>query len=314
MPIVTLTLNPAIDKNTEVERVIPERKLRCGEPHFDPGGGGINVARVLHRLGEPALALYPAGGPPAELLERTLEGEHLNHRPIVIRGWTRENLAVHETSTGQQFRFGMPGPRLETSEWQRCLDDIRDLDPVPDYLVASGSLPPGVPSNFYGRLAHLCNEKEVRLIVDTSGDPLRLSLEDGLYLIKPNLRELREIAGGDLPDEAGQEALVRSLIEKCRCRYVVVSLGAAGAIAAGPDDFGRLRAPTVKIQSKVGAGDSMVAGIVFGLSRGKSFMDAVRYGVAAGAAAVTTAGSELCRRQDVEDLYGRMSGGKGLDD
>jgi 6-phosphofructokinase 2 len=303
MSIVTLTMNPAIDKSADVDRVVPERKLRCRPPHFEPGGGGINVARALERLGENALAVYPAGGPPAELLARLLEGEKLAHRPIVIQGWTRENLAVLETATDQQFRFGMPGPHLEDVEWRRCLDEIQDLDPVPDYLVASGSLPPGVPADFYARLARMCAAKRIRLVVDTSGDALRLSLDEGLFLIKPNLRELRAITGEDLEEESRQERLVRSLIEEGRCRYVVVSLGAAGVLAASENDLKRLRAPTVRIQSKVGAGDSTVAGIVLGLSRGKPFMEAVRYGMAAGAAAVMTPGSELCRRDDVERLY-----------
>jgi 6-phosphofructokinase 2 len=308
LSIVTLTMNPAIDKSAEVERVVPERKLRCREPTFEPGGGGINVGRVLQRLGENVMALYPAGGPPAQLMESLLEEEHLPRRPITIRGWTRENLAVYESETEQQFRFGMPGPRLETAEWRRCLDACRDLDTVPDYFVASGSLPSGVPLDFYARLARLCSDRRIRLIVDTSGEALRLAVAEGLFLIKPNLRELRELSGEDLEDESRQEQLARSLIAEKRCRYVVLSLGAAGVLAAGPEGVERMRAPTVKIQSKVGAGDSTVAGIVSGLTRGKSFIDAVRYGIAAGAAAVMSPGSQLCRREDVEELYRQLTG------
>jgi 6-phosphofructokinase 2 len=301
-------MNPAIDKSADVDRVVPDRKLRCREPDFEPGGGGINVGRVLQRLGENVLALYPAGGPPGQLLESLLEKENLARRPIPIRAWTRENLAVYESDAQQQFRFGMPGPRLEATEWRRCLNACRDLEAVPDYLVASGSLPRGVPPDFFARLARLCDEKRIRLIVDSSGEALRVAVAEGLFLIKPNLRELRELVGEDLKDESRQEQVVRSLIADKRCRYVVVSLGAAGVLAAGPDDLERLRAPTVKIQSKVGAGDSTVAGIVSGLSRGKAFMDAARYGMAAGAAAVMSPGSKLCRREDVEELYWKMTG------
>jgi len=308
MSIVTLTMNPAIDKSTAVDRVVAEHKLRCDPPHFEPGGGGINVSRVIKRLGESALTLYPAGGPPAELLQRLLAEEGLQHRPIPINGWTRENLAVYESTTQQQFRFGMTGPKLEEKDWRRCLEQVAHIAPPPDYLVASGSLPPGVPTDFYQQLAGLCSGSGIHLVVDTSGDALRLALKDGLFLIKPNLRELRSLIGEDLENESGQEQAVRSLIEKKCCRYVVVSLGAAGVMAAGPDQFKRLRAPTVRIRSKVGAGDSTVAAIVLGLKQGKSFMDAVRYGMAAGAAAVMTPGSELCRRTDVERLYREMKG------
>lgn len=308
MSIVTLTMNPAIDKSTAVDRVVAEHKLRCDPPHFEPGGGGINVSRVIKRLGESALTLYPAGGPPAELLQRLLAEEGLQHRPIPINGWTRENLAVYESTTQQQFRFGMTGPKLEEKDWRRCLEQAAHITPPPEYLVASGSLPPGVPTDFYQQLAGLCSGSGIHLVVDTSGDALRLALKDGLFLIKPNLRELRMLVGEDLEDESRQEQAVRSLIGKKCCRYVVVSLGAAGVMAAGPDQFKRLRAPTVRIRSKVGAGDSTVAAIVLGLKQGKSFMDAVRYGMAAGAAAVMTPGSELCRRTDVERLYREMKG------
>jgi 6-phosphofructokinase 2 len=307
--IVTLTMNPAIDKSSEVDRVVAERKLRCEPPGFEPGGGGINVARALKRLGSDALALYPAGGPPGELFGRLLSDDGLTHRPIEIDGWTRENLAVYETSTGQQFRFGMPGPRLVKSEWERCLEAVGGLDPPPGYLVASGSLPPGVPPDFYARLAKVRAGSDTRLVVDTSGEALKLSISAGVFMIKPNLRELEAIAGGDIQDESHLEEVVRDLIGRECCRYVVVSLGSAGVLAAGGDEWRRVRAPTVRIRSKVGAGDSSVAGIVHGLEKGMVFMDAVRYGVAAGAAAVMTPGSELCRREDVEELYGRMAGG-----
>lgn len=306
MTVLTVTMNPSIDKSSSVDRVLPDRKLRCNPPSFEPGGGGINVSRVLKTLGGDSTALYPMGGPPGRLFGELLDAQEIPHRPIGISGWTRENLMVLEQSDGQQFRFGMPGPELSPGEWDKCLERIVDFDPRPDFVVASGSLPPGTPKEFYALLARSCRDRGIDLIVDTSGDALKKAVEEGVFLIKPNMRELCMLAGEDLEGERGQEDFVRSLIAAGRCRFVVVSLGAAGVLAASEESMERLRAPSVTIVSKVGAGDSTVAGTVFGLSQGKTFKDAVRMGMAAGSAAVMTPGSMLCRREDVFNLYDRL--------
>lgn len=304
--IVTLTMNPSIDLSTGVEHIIPDRKLRCKSLQREPGGGGINVSRVIQRLGGASIALYPVGGPAGQMLQNLLDQEGLKHHPVPIDGWTRENFMILEEATGQQFRFGMPGPPLYTSEWKQCLEEIFSLDPKPDYIVASGSLPPGVPKNFYALLAQKVKELESRLMVDTSGEELRLAVEPGLFLLKPNMRELGELAGKEIKDESEQETAARKIVESGQTEVVVVSLGAAGALLVSKEGFERLRAPSVSIKSRVGAGDSMVAGIVLSLAQGKSLREAILFGIAAGAAAVMTPGSELCRREDVEQLYTRM--------
>ncbi|MFO7965449.1 MAG: 1-phosphofructokinase family hexose kinase [Desulfobacterales bacterium] len=305
MQIVTFTMNPAIDKSSAVGHVVADRKIRCRPPVFEPGGGGINVSRAIARLGGKTLAVYPSGGPPGDLFKSLLDAEGLNHHPLPIDGFTRENLMIYEEYTQRQFRFGMPGPEMTEKEWRMCLDGVFELD-SPEFLVASGSLPKGVPDDFFGQLARKCSEAGAQLIVDTSGEALVKSVQEGLFLIKPNMTELRTLAGEDLEDESRQEAFARSLIDRGRSRYVVISLGAAGVLAASPEGIERVRAPAVKIQSKVGAGDSTVAGITLKLAQGRPFMDAVRYGVAAGAAAVMTPGSELCRLEDVEALYAKI--------
>jgi 6-phosphofructokinase 2 len=303
--IATLTMNPAIDKNSSVEQVIPEWKLRCKPPGHEPGGGGINVSRAIHRLDGQSVALYTAGGATGQMLQELLGYEGIiNHRPIQIENLTRQNLTVLEESSGRQYRFAMPGPMLRDAEWRQCLDEVAILEPKTGYIVASGSLPPGAPNDFYARMASIAKEMGSRVIVDTSGEPLRLAAREGVYLLKPNLRELRQLAGRDLEDEAQQEAAAREIVESGQAEVVVVSLGAAGALLVSAAGQERLRSPTVPIRSRVGAGDSMVAGIVLALARGASLSDAVRYGVAAGAAAVMTPGTELCRREDVERLYG----------
>lgn len=305
--IVTLTMNPTVDKSARIDHVVPERKLRCRDPRLDPGGGGINVARAVTKLGGDAQAFYTAGGPPGEMLDKVLTDEGINHQPIPIDQWTRENLIVLEENSGQQYRFGMPGPGLSEREWRGCLERIKDLKPRPEYIIGSGSLPPGVPDDFYARLIHDTCDEKCRAIVDTSGEALRAALEEGgAYLFKPNLRELQDYAGREELDEEAIVEVARELITDGKCKVMIVSLGRAGSLAITLDRSERIQAPTVKIRSKIGAGDSMVAGIALALSRGKSPIEAAYFGVAAGAAAVMTPGTELCRREDTEQLYEQM--------
>jgi len=305
--IVTLTVNPAVDKSSRVDRVVPDRKLRCEKPRFEPGGGGINVSRAVKKLGGESLALYAAGGPAGRLLQGLLQEEDIDGRVFETRDWTRQNLMVIEQSSGNQFRFGMPGPHFEESEWRQCLDMLAQLDPTPEYLVASGSLAPGMPEDFYARVAGIGRDKAMRVVVDTSGEPLARALEEGVYLVKPNMNELADIAGCEIGDESHQEECVRDIVDQGRSRAVLLTLGSAGALLVWEDGHRRLRAPSVRIRSKVGAGDSTVAGLVLGLTRGLELMEAARFGIAAGAAAVMTPGSELCRREDAERLYRKVS-------
>ena len=305
--ILTLTMNPSVDKSSRVDNVVPERKLRCESPRYEPGGGGINVSRAIRRLGGESVTVYPAGGPSGQMLRDLLDKEGLGHHPIQIKGWTREDFIVREESTDQQFRFGMPGPVLQDKEWNRCLSEVPRIDPNPYYIVASGSLPPGVPKDFYARVARLAKDLGAKLVVDTSGEALSLALREGVFLIKPNLRELKEVAEHEIEDELQQEDLARHIVSSGQSEVVVISLGVAGALAVTEEGCERLRAPTVSIKSRVGAGDSMVAGIVLSLTRGLSLKDAVIFGVAAGAAAVMTPGTELCRREDAERLYKHMT-------
>ena len=304
--IATLTLNPAIDKNTKIDRVVAEDKLRCETPTREPGGGGINVSRVVHRLGGSSTAVYTSGGPTGTILESLLDDEALTHKPLRTDDWTRENLIVSETSTDRQFRFGMPGPDLSAEEVEACLDALRTLDPAPDYLVASGSLPSGVPDDTYAAVAEAAHALGARPILDTSGTALRRAMEAGWYLLKPNLRELEQLAERRLDSEPEQRDAARSFIEQGWCEVVVLSLGAAGALLITADRTEHVRSPTVPIRSRVGAGDSMVGGLALALARDLDLHDAVRFGVAAGAAAVTTPGTELCHRPATERLYEQL--------
>jgi 6-phosphofructokinase 2 len=303
--IATFTLNPAIDKSSSVARVEPEAKLRCAPPAFEPGGGGINVSRVIQELGGRAHTLYTAGGPTGELLKSLVAGHGLQHKAIEIAEMTRENLVIFEEWSGEQYRFNMPGPRISAEEADHIVGRLAALDEA--YIVASGSLPPGMPVDFYARPAARYRERGQRYILDTSGPALQAALESFVYLIKPNMRELRGLVGHDVATpEAAQEAALE-LVGSGHCECVAVSLGAEGAIMADTHGAVRIDAPDITPVSKVGAGDSMVAGIVYLLTQGASPAEAVRYGVAAGAAACLTPGTGLCRREDVNRLFAAMS-------
>lgn len=307
--IVTMTLNPAIDKSSSVAHVTAERKLYCKPPRFEPGGGGVNVSRAIKKLGGESMLLYPAGGLTGERLQGLLDEEGLNFRPFPIEGLIRESLVILEESTGRQYRFGMPGPELQKNEWEQFLDVLSAVEPAPDYLVASGSLPPGVPADFYARVARAGKKKGAKTIIDASGEALEEALREGVYLIKPNVREFRELVGEDIKEESQIKAAAQKMVKSGRCEVLVISLGPAGALMVSEEVTEHILPPTVPIVSKVGAGDSMVAGIVLSLARGRPPRESVLFGVAAGTAAVMTPGTQLCRREDAERLFESMVSG-----
>ena len=305
--IVTLAMNPSIDKTSSVEIVAAERKLYCKPPCFEPGGGGVNVSRAIKKLGGESMLLCTAGDFTGRRLMDLLDQEGISHQSIDIAGMTRESLVVLEESTGRQFRFGMPGPFLSEEEWKRCLDEVTALCKKDAFLVASGSLPPGVPSGFYARVARIGKDHGAKVIIDTSGDALYKTLQEGVYMVKANYREFKSLVGQDMTDDKQIEEQAVKMVKDGRCEVMVISLGAAGALMVSENLVEYVSSPTVPIVSKIGAGDSMVAGIVLLLTRGHSLSNAVRFGIAAGAAAVMTPGSELCRRVDVERLYAKMA-------
>jgi len=305
--VVTLTMNPCIDESTSVRHVLADRKLRCGEPSREPGGGGINVARALHRLGGSTLAIYPAGGPAGDLLASLLEREGVPQLPLPIAAWTRENVNILEEETGRQFRFVFPGPRLAAPDAEACLRALDSLEPGPDWIVASGSLPPGVPVDFYAGVARSARRLSSRFALDASGEALARALDEGVSLIKPSLREFQQLTGLDDAEESHLAKEAAKLIAAGRCEAIVLSLGMAGALAVRAEGVERVVSPTVPVRSTVGAGDTLLAGIVLRLQQGRTFSEAVRFGVAAAAATVMRPGTDLCRPEDAERLYEQIS-------
>jgi 6-phosphofructokinase 2 len=302
--IVTITFNPCIDKSTSVNALKPEKKLRCSAPVFEPGGGGINVARAIKKIGGEAIAIYPSGGYSGKFLNVLLELENISAITIETRQHTRENMIVLETATNQQYRFGMPGPQLFEDEWKQCLQAIEDNHS--GYIVASGSLPPGVPVDIFARISKIAKKENRKLIVDSSGEALRLAIEEGVYLIKPNLGELSNLAGKEELETNEIELAAKDLILRGNCEILVVSMGALGAMLITKEGACKVDAPIVKRKTTVGAGDSMVAGIVFYISQKKSLEEALQYGVACGTAATLNAGTSLCKKEDVERLFAQI--------
>ncbi|HSP12251.1 MAG TPA: 1-phosphofructokinase family hexose kinase [Salegentibacter sp.] len=303
MKIVTLTLNPALDKSTSIDRLQAQKKLRCEAPVYYPGGGGVNVSRAIKILGGDSLAIYAGGGPVGDKMEELLKKEGVNQQRINIKNNTRENFMVFESSTGNQYRFGMPGANIGQEGLQKCLDAINNLPNDVKYLVASGSLPPDAPDDFYGTIAGIAKRKNIKCLVDTSGKALVKAAEMGVCIMKPNLGELSSLAGKEKISGLEQEEIAKKIINEGKTEILIVSLGARGAMIVTKDTIEYVVPPTVKQDSTVGAGDSMVAGLILSLSRGDALLDAVKWGVAAGTAATITPGTELCRKKDVEIIF-----------
>jgi 6-phosphofructokinase 2 len=299
--IITLTMNPALDIATSTERVEPMHKLRCAAPRYDAGGGGINVARAVHALGGEALAIFPAGGAAGEMIRHLLDAEGVAYQAVAIAGFTRESLAVEERLSGNQYRFILPGPEIGLVDQARCLDELSAAAPRAEYIVASGSLPLGVADDFYARVAALAKRLGTRLILDTSGAALKQA-GHGIYLLKPSLRELEQLTARKIRGEREEEAAAREVIAQRRAEIVVLSLGARGALLVSANEIERVPAVPVEARGTVGAGDSMLAGVVLGLTRGLSLRAALGFGMAAGAAALLGSGTQLCRFADVERL------------
>lgn len=301
--ILTITLNPALDVATSCAQLQPSHKLRCTRAERFPGGGGINVARVVQRLGGDCLALYLAGGVVGDRLQDLVEAEGVPSHRLPIADETRESFSVLEDSTGREYRFVLPGPDLTDAEWQACVDYLERIEPAPRFVVLSGSLPPGLPVDSYARLARLAHQRGSKVVLDSSGPALAAALDGGaVYLIKPSLRELSELTGAHPHDASQWRAAAESLIQRGRAELVALSLGERGAMLFSRTGAWRAEALQMDVKSTTGAGDSFLAAMVWALNRNMALPEAFRHGIAAGSAALLHAGTTLCRAEDVARL------------
>ncbi|HFZ8996022.1 TPA: 6-phosphofructokinase II [Citrobacter freundii] len=305
--IYTLTLAPSLDSATITPQIYPEGKLRCTSPVFEPGGGGINVARAIAHLGGSATAIFPAGGATGEHLVSLLADENVPVSTIEAKDWTRQNLHVHVESSGEQYRFVMPGATLDDNEFRQIEEQVLAIESGA-LLVISGSLPPGVKVEKLTQLISAAQKQGIRCIVDSSGDALTAALELGnIELVKPNLKELSALVKRELtqPDDVRKAA--QELVTGGKALRVVVSLGPQGALAVDKENMVQVVPPPIKSQSTVGAGDSMVGAMTLKLAEEASLEDMVRFGVAAGSAATINQGTRLCSNDDTQKIYAWLS-------
>ena len=309
--IATLTLNPTVDMACEVDRVVDTHKMRASGEYYNPGGGGINVARVFVRLGGNARSIYTSGGPIGVALDGLMDRHQLVKVRVPVKGDTRAAQSVLERSTGREYRFVPAGPELVESEWQATLDALREIEC--DYLVASGSLPRGVPDDFYARAAAIAAERGKRFVLDTSGRALRGSLGGGpIHLLKPSLSEFCQLLGQEVEDldEIAEHAV--RLTEKHNMALMAVTLGHRGAVLARDSGALYLPALPIKARSAVGAGDSFTAAMVYRLCAGDEPEAAFRFAVAAGSAAVCNPGTQLSQPKDIERLLPQVDEPRAL--
>jgi 6-phosphofructokinase 2 len=305
MPVVTLTVNPAVDAACVADEVVPMHKVRTRDERYDAGGGGINVARMIRELGGEAVAFYLAGGITGQTLEGLIERCGLAAVRVPTGEMTRVSHTVFETSTGQEFRFTPEGPLVSQSEWRHCLEVLSVVDST--YFVCSGSLARGLPADFYARVTRMVNSRGDRVVIDSSGTALHLALEEGVYLVKPSRGELERLLGRRAVNEV-EEALAREVVDSGRAEVVALTLGGDGAVLATRDGVLRLPAPKIEAKSAVGAGDSFLGAMVWALADGRPVEDAFACGVAAGAATAMTPGTGLGQREDIEQLCASIGG------
>lgn len=303
--IATLTMNPAIDSACDAEKVAPTHKIRTRSERYDPGGGGLNVARVLHRFGAPVKAIYLSGGPTGALLDGLLDIAGLARQPVPMHDQVRMSLAVHERSTGLEYRFVPEGPNVSAAEADAALTAARDC-PCP-WLVASGSLPRGVDPAFFARLAQALAPQGRKLVLDTSGAALAAAIEvGGIHLVKPSIGEFSALIGRTLSghDAVGQAAL--ELVRAGKAAMIAVTMGEDGGVLAHAGGVVVHHGVKAVARSATGAGDSFVAGMVFGLLRNEPPEQAFRRGIACGTAAVLTPGTGLCDVVEAERILAEL--------
>jgi len=299
-PIVTLTLNPALDVSTAVDRVVRQHKLRCDPPRITAGGGGVNVARTVAALGGTAVPVYAVGGLTGERYRLLLHQEGMPGIAISIGGETRESISIDDRHAGGQYRFVFPGPSMTEQEYRACLEAVRARLVRGGYLVVSGSLPQGISGDVYAELVETAHAQGARCAIDASGDALAQAVAGGADLIKPSLRELSEFVGRDLGSAAEQDAAMRQILATSRVAAIALTLGADGAALA--TDEGVLRAPAFAVteRSAVGAGDAFIAGYVLRTVQGRSANEALTAALAAGAAMVASDGTAAALRELIE--------------
>lgn len=305
--VLTITLNPSVDISTETDKVIIDEKTRCAQPKHDPGGGGINVARVVSRLGSCSEALFIAGGYTGDKLIAMLEEESIHCHAVRSPQLTRQNIAIIDRSIEKQYRFVLPGCVPDDQIWQDALDIVRDEAEEYDYIVGSGSLPDGVPNDFYSRVAKIASDAGQKFVLDTSGKALMNGVQNGAFFIKPNNEEFKKLKKlyGVTEDKELLEKLFSNGIE-----HVIQTFGKDKTVLHTPEKSSSFKPPSITPKSAIGAGDSFVGGMITGLINGFPMDKAIRYGISAAASTLQSSGTDLCEKGEVEEIFAVNYGGE----
>ncbi len=292
-----------VDKNTTIQGLVPHKKIGCTKPVYYSGGGGINVSRAINNLGGKSVAIHFSGGHTGIHLQELLSIEEIEHYVIDLMGTTRENLSVFDTATDLNYRFGLPGPIVNENEWQKGLNIIERSLSENDFLVASGKLTSGIPNDYYLMVGEIAKRKKAKFILDTKEGALKHAIKTDIFLFKPNLSELASLYGEETLSNKMLEESAKDFIATHNCEIMAVSMGRRGALLVTSNVLEYILAPLVHEKNTIGAGDSMLAGMLLKAKVGHTPKTMIQYGVAAGAAATLRQGAQLCQIEDVERIY-----------
>ncbi|HEY9857548.1 MAG TPA: 1-phosphofructokinase [Stenomitos sp.] len=299
--IATVTLNPSLDKMLTVDALVADDTNRAVAVRLDPGGKGINVSRVVREFGGQTLAMGLLGGHNGELVKHALTDEGISTDFNWIDGETRENLILADKRTGEQYRINAPGPYVRVEEGDRIKRKLSGWDRRPDFIVFSGSVPPGMAKEIYQELIADARTKGLKTALDADGTALRAGVAAKPTVVKPNRYELERYVGHELKGEVALVGASQELIRE-GVELVILSDGPHAAYAISAAEVWVATPPRIEAQSAVGAGDSMLGGVIWRLTGGASLQEALAWGVAAGAATAMTPGTELCHLRDVKML------------
>jgi 1-phosphofructokinase family hexose kinase len=304
--IYTVTLNPALDKTLVASGLAPDMINRAEVVRLDPGGKGINVSRALRNLGVQSVAMGFLGGATGQSLQESLQEIGLAADFCAVAGETRTNLTIHDRSRGALVKLNEAGPTVTESDIAALAARISARAQPGDWWVFSGNLPPGAPEDVYARLIALVQRAGGRAVLDASGEPLLLGVAAAPYLVKPNLTEAENLLGARLSEPQDYERALRALLDM-GSGLAVISLGAEGALIADGRETLWARPPRVPARSNIGAGDSLLAGLLWGMITGWSLAEMIRWAVAAGTAAVLEEGTGVCSFGKVQELYPQIT-------
>jgi 1-phosphofructokinase family hexose kinase len=300
--IYTLTLNPAVDRELTVPEIVYDSVLRASQSQVDFGGKGFNVSRLLKGLGAASTAVAFVGGKAGEILQDGLQSLGIATDFVWVSGETRTNVSIVTPAGGHYLKVNEKGPVISPDKQAELLAKIAALARPGDWWVLAGSLPPGVPADFYARIIRLLNQHNAKTLLDTIGEPLRLGCLEKPYLVKPNAEEAHDLTGlplGSLSEVAQAAAQIRAL----GVEIVVISMGKSGALLHTAADTCLIHSPTIVEKNPIGAGDSLVGGLVWALTANYPPREALAWGVASGAATASLSGTEVGSRALIENLY-----------